>query len=177
MRKSPAVAALVGMMVAGAVLSASPAEASTLVPFAATYQEQVLFVPCPPGTPPTTVCVHVLGLGEATHLGKSTEVDNAASVDFSTTPCGTVRTPLVTLVAANDDAVTAEALGTACSTNVPGQTILNGAYTVTGGTGRFAGARGGGTFHGVSQIDSSCFCRATTTFTFKGTLSSPGSNK
>jgi hypothetical protein len=63
-----------------------------------------------------------------------------------------------------------------CFTTVPGQDILNGTYTVTGGTGRYAGATGGGTFYGVSQIDLSCFCRATTTFTYTGALSPPGSN-
>jgi hypothetical protein len=65
-----AVAILVGMMLAAGTVSASPAEAATLVPFAATYQEQVVFVSCPPGTPPTTVCAHVLGVGQATHLGE-----------------------------------------------------------------------------------------------------------
>lgn len=141
------------------------------VRFAATYQEKVVFVACPAGTPPTTACVHVHGLGWATHLGRSVEVDNTSQIDFSTTPCATLANPLTTLSAANGDIVEYTASGRVCSTGVPGQSTLSGTYTVTGGTGRFADASGGGTFFGVSQTDLSCSCRAATTFTMKGKLS------
>jgi hypothetical protein len=67
-----------------ALLMASPGQAvaGTLVPFSATYHEQVTFSPC--GA--TIVCVHARGVGQATHLGRSTSVSDAGTVDFSTTP-------------------------------------------------------------------------------------------
>jgi hypothetical protein len=51
------------------------ASAEGLVPFHAAYLEHVTFVPCPSGTPPTVLCVSILGLGQATHLGNSMEID------------------------------------------------------------------------------------------------------
>ncbi len=174
------VAALVILATAQpALASPTRADSSTArngsVRFAAIYREKVAFIACPAGTPPTTVCVHIYGVGLASHLGRSVEVDNTSQIDFSTTPCATLTNPLTTLHAANGDVVDYTATGHVCSTGVQGQSTLSGTYTVTGGTGRFEGASGGGTFFGVSQIDPSCACRATTTFTMKGTLSSPGS--
>ncbi len=148
-----------------------PSTARTgLVPFAATYQEKVTFVACNAGTPATTACVHIYGVGWATHLGRSVEVDNTSQIDFSTAPCATLANPLTTLKAADGDTVDYTATGHVCPTGGPGQSTLTGTYTVTGGTGRFAHARGGGTFLGVSQTDLSCSCRAATTFTMMGNL-------
>lgn len=158
-----------------AMLMAAPGQAvaGTLVPFSATYHEQVTFSPC--GA--TIVCVHVRGVGQATHLGTGTDANDAGTVDFATTPCATVQTPLASLIGANGDTITVRLSGTACPTSVFGLSVLTGTYTVTGGTGRFAGANGGGTLFGLSPIDTSCFCRATTTLTFTGQVSSPGSVK
>ena len=155
-----------------AMLMVSPGQAlaGTLVSFSATYHEQVAFSPCGP----TVVCVHGRGVGLATHLGRSTDVNDAGTVDFATTPCATVQTPLATLIGANGDTITVSLSGTACPTSVFGLDALSGTYIVTGGTGRFAGASGGGTLFGPSQVDTSCFCRATTTLTFTGKVSSPG---
>jgi len=156
-----------------AMLMALPGQAvaGTLVPFSATYLEQVTFSPC--GA--TVVCVHARGVGLATHLGAGTDVNDAGTVDFSTAPCATVQTPLASFIGANGDTITASLSGTACPTSVFGLDVLNGTYTVTGGTGRYAEAHGGGSASGVSQVDTSCFCRATTTLTFTGQVSSPGS--
>jgi hypothetical protein len=158
-----------------ALLMASPTQAigASLVPFRATYHELVTFSPC--GA--TVVCVDARGVGQATHLGRSTSVNDAGTVDFETTPCATVQSPLASLIGANDDTITVSESGTGCPTNVFGLDVLTGTFTVTGGTGRFAGASGGGTLSGISQVDTSCFCRATTTLTFTGRLSSPGSLK
>lgn len=171
------VAAASGILATAQPVLAAPntpdrsSERTGLVRFAAMYQEKVTFVACKAGTPPTTVCVHVYGVGWATHLGRSVEVDNTSQIDFSTAPCATLTNPLTTLTAADGDIVDYTATGHVCPTGVPGQSTLSGTYTVTGGTGRFAHASGGGTFFGVSQIDLSCSCRAATTFTMIGTLS------
>ena len=158
-----------------AMLMASPTQAigALLVPFSATYHELVTFSPC--GA--TVVCVDARGVGQATHLGRSTELSDAGTVDFSTAPCATIHNPLASLIGANGDTITVSESGTGCPTNVFGFDVLTGTYTVTGGTGRFAGASGGGTLSGISQVDTSCFCRATTTLTFTGKVSSPGSLK
>jgi len=88
-----------------------------------------------------------------------------------------VQTPLATLIGANGDTITVSLSGTECPTSVFGLDVLSGTYIVAGGTGRFAGASGGGTLLGISQVDTSCFCRATTTLTFTGRVSSAGSLK
>jgi hypothetical protein len=157
-----------------ALLMATPVQASgRLVPFRATYHEKVTFTPC--GA--TVVCVDSHGVGLATHLGKSTDVNEAGTVDFSTSPCATVDSPLATLIAANGDTITTTLAGFGCPTSVFGLDILSGTFTITGGTGRFAGATGGGTLSGLSQVDTSCFCRATTTLSFNGKVASPGSGQ
>jgi hypothetical protein len=158
-----------------AMLLASPGQAvaGTVVPFRATYHEQVAFSPC--GA--SLVCVDARGVGLATHLGKGTDVNSAGTVDFSTSPCATIQSPLASLIGANGDTVTVSLSGTGCPTSVFGLDVLTGTYTVTGGTGRFAGASGGGTLDGLSQVDTSCFCRAATTLTFTGNVSSPGSGR
>src|SRR5207245_11155320 len=129
----------------------------------------------PGGAPIGSVDSH--GAGLATHLGASTDVNEAGTVDFSTSPCATVDSPLATLFGANGDTITTILSGFGCPTGVFGQDVLSGTFTMTGGTGRFAGATGGGTLFGLSQVDTSCFCRATTTLTFTGEVSSPGSGR
>jgi hypothetical protein len=160
------------LVLLAAMLMVTPVQASgRLVPFRATYHENVTFTPC--GA--TIVCVDSHGVGLATHLGKSTDVNTAGTVDFSTSPCATVFTPLATLIAANGDTITTTLSGFGCPTSTFGLDTLSGTFTITGGTGRFAGATGGGTLFGLSQIDTSCFCRATTTLSFNGKVSAPGS--
>jgi len=161
------------VIVFAAMLIASPGQAvaGMLVPFSATYHEQVTFSPC--GA--TVVCVHARGVGLATHLGAGADVNDAGTVDFATAPCATVQTPFASFIGANGDTITVSLSGTGCPTSVFGLDLLNGTYIVTGGTGRFAGAKGGGSAVGVSQLDTSCFCRATTTLTFTGDVTSPGS--
>jgi len=163
------------VIVVAAMLVVSPGQAfaGTLVPFSATYLEQVTFSPC--GA--TVLCVHARGVGLATHIGAGTDVNDAGTVDFATAPCATVQTPLASFIGANGDTISVSLSGTGCPTSVFGLDLLNGTYIVTGGTGRFAGAHGGGSAFGVSQVDTSCFCRATTTLTFTGQVSPPGSLK
>ena len=55
----------------------------------------------------------------------------------------------VTIVAANGDAITADTNVSGCSDGVSG-TEPAGNYTITGGTGRFAGASGTGTIDAVA---------------------------
>jgi hypothetical protein len=74
--------------------------------------------------------------------------------------------------AANGDTVTADETGLAALTGTPGILFIVEQATITGGTGRFAGATGSFTVERLLD-------RATgvTTGSFAGTISSPGASK
>jgi hypothetical protein len=99
--------------------------------------------------------------GNATHLGRFT-VEFPHTVNFATrTGTGTF-----TFTAANGDTLTADFTGQA----QPGPIVSIVEHaTITGGTGRFAGATG--TFTVQRLFDPA---RGTTTGWFEGTISSPG---
>jgi hypothetical protein len=110
---------------------------------------------------PALVCDQFIELDvKGTHLGKSTysgEGELTIYVDPAeacTTPDGlpgatfdSVQT--VTIVAANGDQLTADTVVSGCGDGV-GLAEPAGAYEITGGTGRFAGATGHGTVEGVA---------------------------
>jgi len=86
---------------------------------------------------PTTALFHAEGTGTATHLGRYTIISDL-TLDFATL----TGTEQVTLTAANGDVlyVTVTAQG---SPNADGVTVnVLETATITGGTGRFAGATG-----------------------------------
>ena len=81
--------------------------------------------------------VLVEGTGHASHLGRFT-FSFPHLVNTSTrTATGTY-----TLTAANGDTLTADVTGTAVPTATPGVLYIVETATITGGTGRFAGATG-----------------------------------
>jgi len=110
------------------------------------------------------VDVLVEGGGEATQLGKFTFAFPHTVNIPTRTAAGTYY-----LVAANGDKLTAS--GTGLATPIPGTAILyiEETLTITGGTGRFAGATGSFTverwYDTVAQ---------TTVGSFEGTISRPG---
>jgi hypothetical protein len=85
-----------------------------------------------------TVFVTATGSGKATHLGRYT-VSYEVEVDL---PTGTGTGLSAQYVAANGDSLFAEGSGQATPTDDPSVFMVVEIYTITGGTGRFAGATG-----------------------------------
>jgi hypothetical protein len=85
-----------------------------------------------------TMFVTAMGSGEATHLGRYT-VSYEVEVDL---PTGTGTGLSAQYVAANGDSLFAEGSGQATPTDNPIVFNVVETYTITGGTGRFAGATG-----------------------------------
>jgi hypothetical protein len=85
-----------------------------------------------------TMSVTATGSGEATHLGRYT-VSYEVKVDL---PTGTGTGLSAHYVAANGDSLFAEGSGQATPTDDPNVFLVVETYTITGGTGRFAGATG-----------------------------------
>lgn len=141
-----------------AVLSSSAAADAGPRPFKAqlTLTETVTF----PGTPCFGIG-SVQAVGTATHLGKVTATsqdcftpigvfDPGAPNSFSFSSLGTGPTGLV-FTAANGDVLFATYSGTV-KAQPSGPHRIEGQFTITGGTGRFIGATGGGTLSGYEDI-------------------------
>ena len=158
------VAMLITIGTIGIGANSASAAAGHQVPFRASYSGTAAF------TSATTALF--TGTGIASHLGRSTNV-NHITVTGPATSCsgGFANINVETLTAANGD--TLELRGphdVGCPTR-PGVVHGTGDWTVTGGTGRFAGATGQGTFVGGAD-----FNKGTFSFQLSGTISAPGSN-
>ena len=154
-----ALAALAVMGLAG------PAAAGEQVPFKGRLKGAFTVT----SVSPPIVNEIVTGTGNATHLGKFTWV-LALRVDVSTTPA--LLTGTFQFKAANGDTVYGTFSGTASPTPNPDVVSFVEAMTITGGTGRFAGAAGGFTLQGLVNL-----VTTETTGSFTGTISSPGAAK
>ena len=140
--------------------SVSPTPAAATVPFKGTLEGSQTTTPL---EPPLAFSV-VSATGTATHLGRFT-VEIPHTVNFATaTGDGTY-----TFTAANGDTLTADFTGEAQVG--PIISIVEHA-TITGGTGRFAGAAGTFTAHRLFDP-----VNGTTTGSFEGTISAPGAGK
>ena len=140
----PHLASLALLLATVSLLAFAPpaARASTERPFHAdfiTQFETVLEFPI--------LHVTVNGQGQATHMGKTrafTDDQIANLLDGS-------GSATYTLTAANGDTlILALVVQPGGNINVAGGVIFSGDYTVTGGTGRFSGATGGGIFAGAA---------------------------
>ena len=122
---APAVAAVSG--------AAAAARRATELPFRGTLEarETGQFQPAT-----STVLVHLVGTGTANHLGRYTLV-----ADFTLTPATSTAVGQITLTAANGDVLTASFTGRSVPT-AAGVVAIAETATLTGGTGRFAGATG-----------------------------------
>jgi hypothetical protein len=111
---------------------AGPAAAAQQVPFKGSLQAVESYVVQFP-----TLFVDASGTGKATHLGRFT-VTYQVEVDLLTGggPAS------IHLVAANGDAIFATGSGQDSPTEDPDVSFIVETYTITGGTGRFAGATG-----------------------------------
>ena len=149
-------------LIAGALLVslAGPVSAGDQVPFRGTLEGTATITPLSP----PMVSVRIEATGSATYLGRFTleapHVVNQATLTA-------VGTYLIT--AANGDTITADLAGTATMVEPPYVISITETATVTGGTGRFAGATGS------IQVER-IFNRATgvTTGTLSGWISTPG---
>ncbi len=119
-----------------------------------------------PLTPPF-LSVSLEGTGNATHLGRFTvEIPHVVNAT-NRTSTGTYE-----FTAANGDTLTAGFTGQASLTATPGVLSVVETATITGGTGRFAGATGSFTVERlVEQV------AGLTTGSFEGTISSPAAGK
>jgi hypothetical protein len=159
---------LVVMLIAtgtiGVGANSASAAAGHQVPFRASYSGMAAF------TSDTTAVFN--GTGIASHLGLSTNRNNITVLGPDTScPGGFANQNVETLTAANGD--TLELMGphdVGCPTPTdPNVVHGTGDWTVTGGTGRFAGATGQGIFVGGAD-----FTKHTFSFQLTGTISVPG---
>jgi hypothetical protein len=157
--RSHSFAASLALAVLAIVGLASPSPAGEQVPFKGSFAGDVTVAGAPP-----ILSVLVEGAGTATHLGRFT-VDIPHFVDVRTrTAIGTYE-----FTAANGDKVYAAFTGIATPTATPGVLYIEETATITGGTGRFAGATGG--FSVERWYDT---VAGTSVASFDGTISSTG---
>ena len=152
-------AASLALAVLAVVGLAGPAPAGEQVPFKGSFEGDVTVTPLAP----PFLQVDVEAMGKATHLGKFTldipHVVNRAN--------GTAVGSYV-FTAANGDTLTANFTGVAVP-SAPGVLYIEETATITGGTGRFAGATG--SFSSERLYDT---IAGTTEGSFEGTISAPG---
>src|SRR5688572_3211255 len=132
------------------------------VPFKGSLEADVTHTPQPP-----LDFVLVEGEGEGTHLG-------AFTFEFPHVVNTTTRTASGTyeFTAANGDTLTADVIGRAMPSGTPGVLAIVEVATITGGTGRFAGATGNFTVERLYDT-----VNLTTTGSFEGTISVSGAGK
>jgi hypothetical protein len=163
--RAPTRAALTAAVLALVALTilAVPAAAGTAVPFNGSVQGAETATPIDA----THLSVIRENTGNATQLGRFTAEEHFV-VDLTTLSA----TGTEVFTAANGDTVTADTFGQA--TPIPGtpNLALEEFVTITGGTGRFAGATGSST--GERVLDGATGLSAGS---FEGTISSPGASK
>jgi hypothetical protein len=136
-------------------------ESAHEVPFKGRLEGDVTVTPPPPPLGPPFVSVYVEAAGNATHLGQFTlEIPHLVNRQDKTA-FGKYE-----FTAANGDTLTADFHGKARPTATPGVLSIVETATITGGTGRFAGATGGFTCQRLFDT-----VAGTTTGSFEGTIS------
>jgi hypothetical protein len=140
------------------LLFAAAATALSLVAPSARAADPVPFMGIFEGTfaiNPVTLHLHFEGDGLASHLG-----DSAIVGDSQLAPdgpgCFVIVADAVTLTAANGDQLFLTNVGEDCFDDT-GHIVGSATFTVTGGTGRFAGASGTGTTQVVATPDQTGF--------------------
>jgi hypothetical protein len=152
---------LSAVLAAGLVAAlATSAFADGQVPFKGSFNETIT-----PLSGPPVIVANASGPGNMTHLGHSFE--NFTGSVFVTGDCNN-DTAVGSITGANGDKVFISSVGVFCfSTNLD-----SGTFTITGGTGRFYGATGGGKYHSI--VD---FTALTSFDSYDGTISSPHSDR
>ena len=156
--------ASISLVIAAILLTATlavPAAAQKQVPFKGSLQGQETDTP-QGGPPPTTLSVDGSATGIATHVGQFS-FTYQLTVDLATgTATGSAQ-----LVAANGDIIFTTITGS--SELTAGIASITEVNTITGGTGRFAGAQGSFTTERLVNL-----ATGFTSGSFHGTITSPG---
>ena len=140
---------------------AAPAAAQQQVPFKGAMQGNDVDTP---GPSPGTVVVTTSGTGVATHLGQFSFTQQATVNLVAKTSAGSAH-----WVAANGDSIDTTLTGSVELTATPGVFSFTEVHTITGGTGRFAGAQGSFI---VERLASGV--TFSSSGSFHGTITSPG---
>jgi hypothetical protein len=149
-------AASLALPILAVVALAGPVAAGEQVPFKGSLEGTVTR-----SDPPPPIHVNVDAVGTATHLGRfSLEIPHLVTPPFGH--------GFYHFAAANGDTLDAEFHGVSMMV-APGVLYIEETATITGGTGRFAGATGGFTCERLYDI-----AAGTTIGSFEGTISSPG---
>jgi hypothetical protein len=138
---------------------ASPAAAQQQVPFSGTFQGNDTV------TPPTTIATTGTGMG--THLGQFSFTQENTVNFANLTETGSAQ-----WIAANGDSIYTTVVGSA----VPGPVVfkVTDIHTITGGTGRFAGAQGSFTVERTHNVVPSGDGTHFVAGSFLGTITPPG---
>jgi hypothetical protein len=115
------------------VALAVPAAAQKQVPFKGTLQGQETDT----GFTPTTVTVATTGTGIGTHVGQF-----SFTQEFTVNFAAATVTGSAHWITANGDSIDTTLVGSGEMTDTPGVFRITEFHTITGGTGRFAGAQG-----------------------------------
>ena len=110
------------------------------------------------------LALSISGSGQASHGGR-TEIDGPSQINFQTGQ----QSGTSTLTTADGSTIVQAFTGTFIPTSQT-DAVFQGTWTVIGGTGRFAGATGGGTYHGSAAGDNGIL-------NLDGQLSNPGKKK
>jgi hypothetical protein len=151
------------LTVAALLAFAGPVAAGKQVPFKGSLEGVVTITPLAP----PFVSVAIDASGNGTHLGLF-----SASIPHTVNRATRMATGTYEFTAANGDKVFADFTGQSALTSTPGVLSIVENGTITGGTGRFAGASG--SFTTERLFDTAA---GTTTGSYSGTISSTGSSK
>jgi hypothetical protein len=148
------------------LLSAAMVFAADQVPFVATFTSSVptATAPAPTCSGPYIVPFLLAGTGQATHLGIFTETQGHC-LDPNTLSFGN---GIFTITGTNGDTVFGTYYGQLRPTG-PASAAIEGLYQITGGTGKFQGATGGGICTGTLDFISG----QANDLLMKGTISRP----
>ena len=142
---------------------AAPAAAKDQVPFKGFIQGYEIDTP-QGGPPPTTLNVSGSATGIGTHVGQFSFTYHLTVTLANGTATGSAQ-----LIAANGDSIYSTVAGSSEPTATPGVASITEINTITGGTGRFAGAQGSFTVERLVNL-----ATGFTSGSFHGTITSPG---
>ena len=148
-----------------AAFAGSAAAADKQVPFSGSLQAQETEVFPTPGT----LLSDGSGGGIATHLGRFT-----VTWKFTINLADGTGTGPVHFIAANGDEIFSTSVGVGVPTSTPGVVRIVEVQTITGGTGRFANAKGSFIVERLADLNHQ---PVLTSGSFHGTITSPGSAK
>jgi hypothetical protein len=156
----------VNLLIAALILTAAlvvPAVAQKQIPFKGTIQAHETGTP-QGGPPPTIVSASGSGTGIGILLGEF-----SFTYELTITLANGTATGSAHLIAANGDSIDTTITGSSDPTATPGVLSITEIDTITGGTGRFAGAQGSFTVERLIN-------QATgfTSGSFHGAITSPG---